>query len=355
MRRGLIAWSKTELPEAALAARVERLRAAMREAGLEHFLVYTNNTRPAGASYLSGFVPYWSEAVLVVPREGKPVLVAALSKRVRSWMESTCRVAEVISAPRLGRGAGKLIAQLGGGVVGVAELDGMQAGIVDDLRAEGAALADATPLFARVRAKADPAELALAARAGAIAHRGLAEATAASRDAGAAVAQVEDCARRLGAEECYVAIAADLARDRRLLRPEGSLALGSSFALRATIAYKGVWVRAARTLFRDAAAAPRARRAAERFAEATTGLPGAAGFAGIDSWLVEGCRTTQPLEPLLGSRVSDGAAPGAGALVSVQACLEIDGEPILMGAPALLGANGESAALLLSPLYDEGG
>ncbi len=137
MRRGLIAWSKTELPEAALAARVERLRAAMREAGLDAFLVYTNNTRPAGASFLSGFVPYWSEAMLVVPREGKPVLVAALSKRVRSWMESTCRVAEVISAPRLGQGAGKLIAQRGGGAVGVVELDFMQAGIVDDLRAEG--------------------------------------------------------------------------------------------------------------------------------------------------------------------------------------------------------------------------
>ncbi len=136
------------------------------------------------------------------------------------------------------------------------------------------------------------------------------------------------------------------------MRPEGSLALGRSFALRATVAYKGVWVRAARTLFRDDAEAPRARRAAERFAEATAGLPGADGFAGIASWLVEGCRTTQPLEPLLGSRVSDGAAPTPGALVSVQACIEIDGSPVVLGAPALIGGAGEAAGLLVPPLYD---
>src|SRR5712692_2207866 len=72
MRRGLIARSETELPDAVFDARLERLRAAMRE--LDALLVYTNNTRPAAVSWLTGFIPYWSEAMLVVPRDGPLVL-----------------------------------------------------------------------------------------------------------------------------------------------------------------------------------------------------------------------------------------------------------------------------------------
>ena len=81
MRRGLIARSLVELPDAVFDARLDRVRAAMRVAQLDALVIYTNNTRPAGVSWLVGFVPYWSEAVLVVPREGGPYLVAALSFR----------------------------------------------------------------------------------------------------------------------------------------------------------------------------------------------------------------------------------------------------------------------------------
>ena len=38
------------------------------------------------------------------------------------------------------------------------------------------------------------------------------------------------------------------------------------------------------------------------------------------------------------------AVAGAGAIVSVQACIETDGQPILLGAPVLLGASGEAAS-----------
>jgi len=68
MRRGLIARSPVELPDAVFDARLGRVRAAMQVAQLDALAIYTNNTRPAGASWLAGFVPYWSEAVLVVPR-----------------------------------------------------------------------------------------------------------------------------------------------------------------------------------------------------------------------------------------------------------------------------------------------
>jgi hypothetical protein len=59
MRRGLISRSPAELPDAVLDARLARVRTAMGEAPLDALLLYTNNTRPAGVSWLTGFVPYW--------------------------------------------------------------------------------------------------------------------------------------------------------------------------------------------------------------------------------------------------------------------------------------------------------
>src|SRR5262245_59164617 len=223
MRRGLISRSPAELPDAVLDARLARVRAAMGEAPLDALLLSTNNTRPAGVSWLTGFVPYWSEALLVVPRERAPVLVVALTYRVKSWIERTSRVAEVIHTPRIGLEAARMIAGWkADAAVGVADLDGLSAGIVDDLREGGPRLvvSDFTAPFARLRAKADPAEIALATRAASIAREALSVATTNDKDLGDIIAQVEARARMLGAEEIYIAAAPDLARERRLRRIE---------------------------------------------------------------------------------------------------------------------------------------
>jgi Creatinase/Prolidase N-terminal domain len=351
MRRGLISRSPAELPDAALDARLARVRAAMGEAGLDALLIYTNNTRPAGVSWLTGFVPYWSEALLVVPRERAPVLVVALTYRVKSWIERTSRVAEVIHTPRVGLEAGRLIAAgKADAAVGIVDRDGLAAGILDDLRASGARLAlnDASDLFAALRGEADPAEVALATKAASIAQRALAEVSAQEASLGDVIAAIEGAARGLGAEEVYVAAAPDLGRDRRLIRIEGGMALGESFALRATVAYKGAWIRLTRTFRRDGAVES-GDAAAARLAAAVAELPSARGFASLSSWLIEGCRIAQPLEPLMGSRVSEPRPPLPRALVSVQVSLEIDGRPLLLGAPALVGGRGEASALLVSP------
>jgi Creatinase/Prolidase N-terminal domain len=351
MRRGLISRSKSELPDAALDARIARLRAAMSEDGLDALLIYTNNTRPAGVSWLTGFVPYWSEALMVVARDREPVLIVALSYRVKSWIERVSRVAEVIHTPRIGLEAAHLIAAAKAeAAVGIADLDGLPAGIADDLRAAGPRLAsrDATALFARLRAEADPPEIALAIKAATIADRALACAAGQGESAslGGIIAAVEGKARALGAEEIYVAAAPDLDRDARFRRIEGEVAPGPRFALRATVAYKGSWLRLAHA-FGDAA---HGKRAAARFAAAVTELPSERGFAGFPSWLVEGCRIAQPLAPLIGSRMSEPVAPAPRSLVSVQARLEIDGRSLLFAAPALIGGPGEAASLLVQPL-----
>ena len=349
MRRGLISRSKAELPDAVLDARLARVRAAMDAAGLDALLLYTNNTRAAGVSWLTGFVPYWSEALLVVPRDREPVLVAALSYRVKSWIERTSRLVEVIHGPRIGFEAASMIAaRKADAAVGIADLDGLAAGIVEDLRRGGPrlSLSDATALFAPLRAEADPAEVALAMRAAAIAQHALAQTPGRGASLGESIAAVEAQARTDGAEEVYVAAAPDLDRDRRLRRIEGEAALGESFALRATVAYKGTWIRLTRTFPRDGAVQPQEEGAA-RFAVGK--LPSSGVFAGFSSWLVEGCRIAQPLEPLMGSRVATAHALAPSALVSVQADFEIEGRPLLLGAPALVGRRGEAASLLVPP------
>jgi hypothetical protein len=101
-----------------------------------------------------------------------------------------------------------------------------------------------------------------------------------------------------------------------------------------------------RTFSRDGAIGPRRETALSQFAEAVAQLPSAAGLTQFASFLVEGCRLAQPLEALMGSRVATPRPPVCGALVSVQACVEIEGWPILVGAPVLVGAPGEAAALL---------
>ena len=350
MRRGLISHSRAELPDAILDARIARVREAMGAAGLEKLLVYTNNTRPAGVSWLTGFVPYWSEALLVVSRDRGPVLVAALSHRVKRWIERTSRVAEVMHSPRIGFAAAVMIAAWkADAAVGIPDLEGLPAGVVDDLREGGPRLilSDATALFAPLRATADPAEIALAMKAAAIAQRALAQASPRA-SLGEIIAAVEAQARGDGAEEIYVAAAPDLRRERRLKRIEGEAALGETFAVRATVAYKGTWIRVLRTLARDGTVIPE-EEAAARLATAVAELPSEHGFAGFSSWLVEGCRIAQPLEPLMGSHFGTFHPLTPGALVSVQASLEVEGAPLLIGAPALLGKRGEAASLLVQP------
>lgn len=348
MRRGLIARSSEELPDAVFDARLARVRAAMRDARLDALIVYTNNTRPAGVSCLAGFVPYWSEALLVVPRDGAPYLVAALSFRVKSWIERVSRLGDVLHTPRIGfKAAQQIAAARPDAAVGIVDLDGLSSGIADDLREGGPNLKlhDASMLFERLRGSADGAEISLARKAGAIAHSALAAARGNSLNA--MIAEAERHARQLGAEEIYLAAAPDLARDARLFRIEGEAALGKTFALRATVAYKGTWVRLVRSFCQPSTL----QKATAQFAQAVAQLPSDRGFAGFRSWLVEGCRMAQPLDPLMGSRV--GAAKFAlPALISVQGVLTIDGQTVLAGAPVLLGENGSAGGFIAEPSFN---
>ena len=249
MRRGLLSWDQAEVPTAILDARVEKCRAAMIAAGFDALLVYNNFPRPAAVSWLTHFIPYWSQGVLVLPSTGAPEYFVSLSKRVAGWIDETSHMGEIVSTPRLGADLAKRLD--GGKRVGVLELNKLPGGIAQPLMAglADARLEDATVMFRSVRHPADDTEIAISRKAATLARDCLdgAYENADFRLTGPLTAAIEGPARLAGAEEVIVEFAPDLGENAALRRIDGSLNLGNRYAVRVSLAYKGHWVRIGRT------------------------------------------------------------------------------------------------------------
>jgi Xaa-Pro aminopeptidase len=354
MRRGLMRWDPQELPATALADRLGRLRAMMRKEGFGAFLIYTNLVRPSAVNWLTGFTPYWSEGALLVLDSGAPLFVTALSKRVANWMRTTDPISEIVNAPRPGKLIGERLAQNGAiRRLGVLELDTLPTGLYDDLVAAAPSLtiADASAVFAGVRRSIDDAERGLLAHADRLAGAALKQVVAATEaDAGTIAGLVEQHARLAGAEEAYIAVAADLASDRRLLRIVKPTPLGRYFAVRASVAYKGAWVRRTRTFARDAADARDIAQAEAWLAGLATALdlakPLALQLAGevrklrdatLGDWMLEGCVGSYPLQVVATARGAGQQSPGPVEFAVLTVGLTIAGTPWIGAMPVIAG------------------
>lgn len=354
MRRGLLSWSKTEIPNTVFDMRVAQTQAAMATDGIDALLVYTNHTRPAAASWLTGFIPYWSECMLFLPRAGRPTLAAALSKRVHEWIAQTSWIEGIVAAPRLGREIAKLcVPKFSGKRIGVLEYDALPTRIADDLAEAGVTdLVDATAMFERLRATADGTEIALAARAAQIARDALAAVPEGTDDVGTVVAAVEGAARRDGAEEVYVAVATGAREYPAYYRAQGAgVVAGDTLGIRLTVAYKGHWVRMSRTVTKALHAADAVRRAGELFADAVVRLPDLSALMNASSWLIEGTIRSLPLEPLAASRSAGIPVQTLdGKVVTVSATFDVDGHAVRVVAPVLVGTGHRPGApLAISP------
>jgi hypothetical protein len=340
-------WDQAELPKSALSGRLERLQAAMARDGLDALLLYTNLVRPAAVCWLTGFTPYWIESLLLVPASGAPMLATALSKRVADWIRTTAWLDEIVNTPKPGTAMGQRLA--GRKRVGVLEFDALPAGLYDDMVAAAPAveLVDASAMFASVRNHIDDVERRLIEKADALAVAALAQVDASATDAGALAGLVEKHARLAGAEEAYIAIAPDLDLDRRLIQVSGPVPLARRFAVRASIAYKGVWVRRTTSFAKDAAGAAAIAGAATWLDQvaALTGhpldgqlaaqvdkLPGAV----LKSFMAESMLGTYPLEAVASSRAGGNYAPAAGAFLVLSVELALDGVPWLGATPVFV-------------------
>jgi hypothetical protein len=257
-----------------------------------------------------------------VPKSGAPVFATALSKRVAGWIASTNPVSEIVNTPKPGAAVGRRLAADGCRRVGVLELDRLPGGLYDEISGAAPAveIVDGSAVFANVRRHIDTVERRLIERADAIALAAIAKVESFSvTNAGTLAGQVEQHARLAGAEEVYIAVAADLEADRRMIRAS---------ALRASIAYKGSWVRRTATFARSqtrcaaiahadewfqalvAAIAPGRPLAAQLAARIGT-LPGAR----LESFMAESAIGSYPLEVIASSRAPDTAPMREGFLV----------------------------------------
>jgi hypothetical protein len=346
-------WNAQELPVAALQARVARLRAAMARAGLDGFVLYTNNVRPSAVSWVTGFTPYWSDALLLVGRGGPPMFATALSKRVSEWIRTTDPISEIVNTPRPGMLIGERLAKDAASRVGVLEFDMLPAGLAEDMAASAPSIewTDATGLFVGLRREIDDAERGLIKHADALAIAALREAESGrAQDAGTLAGLIEKHARLGGAEEAYIAVAPDLAADTRLNRTSKPEPLAARFAVRASVAYKGCWVRRTRTFTHDGSTAnadgwldgvARSVEAGKpigaQLAAKLKDLPGAM----LKSWMAEGCTGSYPLSVVASSRGPgrDAAANGQFLVLSVELAFGdapwIGAAPLIVGRPAL--------------------
>jgi hypothetical protein len=349
MRRGLMGWNAEELPVAALEARLGKLRAAMQAAAMDAFIVYTNNTRPSAVNWLTGFTPYWSDALLLVGKTGAPVFATALSKRVSEWIRTTDPISDIVNTPKPGALMGERLAKDKVKRVGVLEYDTLPAGLAHDMAtaAPSTEWTDGTALFASLRRETDEAERGLLARTDAIAVAALKEAeTGKAKDAGTLAGLIEQSARLAGAEEVYIAVAPDLAADRRLNRTSQPTPLSDRFAVRASVAYKGNWVRRTRTFAKDGSAAKAdawlgdmartvqpGKSLAQQIAARLSELPNAT----LASWTAESCTGSYPLSAVASSRMAgkDALAKGQYLLLAVE--LSVDGAPWIGSAPVIVG------------------
>lgn len=347
MRRGLMLWREDELSQADVRARQARLQQAMRSAGLDALLVYTNHVRSAGVTYLTGFTPYWSDALLLVLPEGCPLFATALSKRVGEWIRSVNPTAEIAHSPLPGRLVGERLASAGAARVGVVELDRLPGGLAEEIMssAPGVELHDVSDIFAAVRGEADAAELRLVRTADRIAGEAFTAGDPDVARAGDFTGPVERAARLAGAEECYVAVAPDLSHDSRLFRT-GDHALGRTFAVRLSIAYNGVWIRRIETFSREPAIRARIADVGLRLDRLSAELdlkhqlgPQLA-QTGVADWHLEVPFGTRPLKTVAGSD-RELAVPAAYGVLT--AAFGVDGDIILGARPVGLGDAGEAA------------
>ncbi len=354
MRHGLMRWDPEDLPESCLEQRMARLRAAMREAGFDALILYTNIVRPAAVTYVTAFTPYWSDALLLLPSQGAPVFATALSKRVSNWIRSTNPLSEIVNTPKPGVVVGERL-RAGGKIhrVGVVEYDMLPLGISQDLTAAAPRLeyTDATDVFSSVRRPIDSYETALIAQADRLAWSALTRDRTDIHHSGELLGAIEQELRAAGAEEVYLAVAPDLLDGSAFMRNPGSKTLGSYFAVTVSLAVKGSWVRRTHCFARAAIAAPDIARCEAWWQDtvsklsrsaigkqlnlAIADLPGVT----LRYWTVEGCRASYPLEVLGSSTHSRDFTAQPGSMVVFTVALDLGGVPWIISAPFIIGAD----------------
>ncbi len=355
MRRGLMGWDRSELPQAALEARLARLQAAMARDGLDALsALHQSGAAERGVLAHRLHALLDREPAAGAAATGTPVLATALSKRVADWIRTTAWLDEIVNTPKPGTAIGQRLADAGCKRVGVLELDALPAGLYDDIvaAAPSVELVDASAIFAgcaphdrRCRAQADRARRRARGRGARSGRCGARPMRARSRAWSRSTRGLPARRRPISRSRPISMPTAGSSGSRDRCRSRGR------FAVRASVAYKGAWVRRTRSFARDPQGAkamasadawlPEAMHALRELLPSRSYSTIAASFAllraeqhaQMNSWMAESCIGSYPLEVVATLPVhgKEGPAPSTFLVLSVD--LAVDDVPWLGAAP----------------------
>jgi hypothetical protein len=239
VKRGLIAWDREQLAASTFDARLQRACAVLDERDLPALVVYSDVWRSNHARFLTNFMPYWNRSLVVIPREGEPVLLCGLSPRVYPWIRSVTVFEEIRPASKLAQSLVQFCEERGWKKIGVLDLPALPNELAS--RLGGLGLED---VASRGIVGVDDGELAMRRHAVKMArmilqrHLDQGEYTLDYEFAGG----LERAYRRAGAEDVVIL----LSSNGRAPRPANGSMLTGRFSVVVALEYCGHWVKIAR-------------------------------------------------------------------------------------------------------------
>jgi hypothetical protein len=237
MKRGWITWDKAVVPPAAFEARLDVARAHLAAHDLAALAVYSDVWKSNQGRYFSNFMPYWNRALIVIPRDGAPVLLCALSPRVYPWIKSVTIFEEIKPSPNLAQQLLAMCGEKGWKRIGVLDLPQLPYDL---------SVPDAVDVpWNAVHPAPDEFEIAMYRQAAKLTREILASEMPAGADSidHEFVGRLELKYRRAGAEDLVILVTNGKAAP---LPPTGTK-LGGSFSASVALEYRGHWVKIARS------------------------------------------------------------------------------------------------------------
>jgi len=236
VKRGLIAWDREALPPAVFDARLAKVRAALIERDLPAVVVYSDVSRSNDARFLTNFMPYWNRSLVVIPREGGPVLLCGLSPRVYPWIRSVTVFEEIRPAPKLAQALLQLCEERAWQRIGVLDLPRLPNEV--ESRLGGFELVD---ISSDGLLSVDEAELAMRERAEELTRRILESQIDRGKDVldYEFVGRLEREYRWNGAEDVLIR----LSSNGKAPRPANGSTLTDDYSVVVDLEYFGHWVR----------------------------------------------------------------------------------------------------------------
>lgn len=256
LNRGCSIWERDALSESEFRRRLDKIKAGMKERGIDLLLVYGDSWRYGHLAFVSHFIPKNRGALAAIPLAGEPALVVQEPSRNNPFSKTLTWIDEVRSVGQFAQGLGDALKarQLKPGRVGLVSVEQQLNirewnGLLKTL--EGAELSDLSDLLISLRLVKSAAEQALVKKSASILERALelfGRELRPGRKEHEIAAAAEREARRQGVEDFRLMLARSGEPDIGL-RPPGASALdkGELLLVTAAASYQRYWTEIGRS------------------------------------------------------------------------------------------------------------